>query len=183
MVFAHMPAGYLLTRFMSGRFGVRAPEATRLLMVGLAASVLPDMDLLYSFFLDLDQNGHHNMWPHLPLAWVAITLVAYALARLRDGELWRQAVLVFGANVMLHLVLDSLVGGIHWLYPFSDQLYRMTRVVPYYKWWLLNHIVHWTFIFEILIVLAAGAVFGMDMLRRRPPAELGAKLERDDICG
>ena len=46
MFIAHLPAGYLLTSAMQARMGDRSRGV---LAVGLAASVLPDIDLLWFY--------------------------------------------------------------------------------------------------------------------------------------
>jgi hypothetical protein len=109
---AHLPAGYLATTaLLHGR--QLAPAARRrLLRLGLAASVLPDLDLLYFYLVDGRRHVHHAYLPHLPLAWVAaLGATAAVLWRRRATSAARAALVVLGANVLLHLVLDTVAAA------------------------------------------------------------------------
>ena len=64
---------------------------------------------------------------------------------------------MFGINVLLHLVLDSIVGHIWWLYPWIDEPYSLTTVPAEYKPWWMSFILHQSFLLEI--ALLATAVF------------------------
>jgi inner membrane protein len=110
----HLPAGYLATMPVLGR---AAPgERRRLLLLGLAASVVPDLDLFYFYFVDERRHVHHSYLPHLPLAWVAaLAVAAVVLGPLRARRTAWLALAILGVNVLLHLVLDTVVGGIRWL--------------------------------------------------------------------
>ena len=55
MFVAHIPAGYLLTRYLSRGHADRKA----LILTGLVASVLPDTDLLWFYLVDNRQTAHH----------------------------------------------------------------------------------------------------------------------------
>ena len=60
--------------------------------------------------------------------------------------------------VMSHMLLDSVTSGIKWLYPFDDRyfgLWRLWLVPAGYDWWVLNYVLHWTFIYELSLVAAS----------------------------
>ena len=106
MFIGHLPAGYLATTAVLGR----------------AASVLPDLDLLYFYFVSDRRQVHHAYLPHLPLACLAaMGAAALVLWIVRARPTAWLALGVFGLNVMLHLVLDTSAGGIRWLWPFSHE--------------------------------------------------------------
>ena len=65
------------------------------------------------------------------------------------------ALAVFGANVMLHLVLDTTAGGIRWLWPASEAEFALSQPSARYTPWYLNFVLHWTFALEVAITLAA----------------------------
>src|SRR5438309_11966760 len=102
MFIAHIPAGYLLTRTLT--------RDRKLLALGMAASVLPDADLLWFYFVDHRQHGHHSFATQLPFDCLVATLFALALLPRHRFE-----VAIVSANVFLHLILDTVAGGIEWL--------------------------------------------------------------------
>lgn len=132
MLTAHLPAGYCLSRVT----GTSLPGA---LPVMLLFSVLPDFDLLWFYLVDNRSIHHHRYWVHIPAFWlVAGTLAAALLWRTP----YRNLVFVALAAIMLHLVLDSLVGGILWLAPFDNTLYHLVEVKPGGFHWLLTFVLH-----------------------------------------
>lgn len=155
MFVAHLPAGYLASRLLSNV--LRTPESGRKLLMstGLVASLLPDIDLAYFFLIDHRLHHHHTYWTHLPIFWLSILSIVYAiclLPKLRDA---RPFVLMFGANVFLHLALDSVVGDIWWLAPFLDEPFALFSIPARYTPWYLNFLLHWSFWLEIAITLTA----------------------------
>lgn len=172
MFIAHLPAGYLATRLILDHQPAPEPRRRSLLALGMAASVLPDLDLFWFYFVDDRRQVHHAYLPHLPLAWMAL-FAAAALAMWMRGAgrtVWL-AMLVFGANVMLHQVLDTMAGGIRWLWPFSDAELALSHVQARYEPWYLNFILHWTFVLEIAILAAAlGAARRRSLQGRVSPA-------------
>jgi len=62
---------------------------------------------------------------------------------------------VFFAAILLHLILDSIGGGILWAAPVNDHLYTLVTVPATHGHWVTNFILHWTFLAELAIWLAA----------------------------
>lgn len=150
MLIAHLPAGYLLAR---------ASRAQGLAMAAvLAGSVLPDLDLIWFYLIDDRAFHHHRYWVHAPGFWLMGALVALPLLRaFRPG--WLRPALVFLAAIFLHLVLDSLGGGIMWAWPLSTDLYRLVTVPATQPHWVASFILHWTFLAELVITAAAAALW------------------------
>lgn len=152
MFIGHLPAGYLATT------ALLRDEASRrrILRIGLFASVAPDLDLLYFYLVDQQRHVHHSYLPHLPLAW-AVTLGAVALGMRVRGAEWASwlTLAVVAVNVFLHLAMDTVAGGIRWLWPFSDVELVLATVQPRFDHWFLNFILHWTFALEVALVVAA----------------------------
>jgi len=147
---AHLPAGYLVTRGLQ-----RLKKMPVYLGIGLIASVLPDIDLLYFYTFGHRQVVHHDYFTHLPLFWVSAWLVCYVYAKM-SGQLKTQfLVLVFFTNIFLHLILDTFVGGINWLYPFSRQSIELITLSNTHDFWVLNFVLSRSFLVEILIALVA----------------------------
>lgn len=156
MFIAHLPAGYLATRLLLR--GRALPSATRrrLMALGLAASVLPDLDLLWFFTLGGRREVHHAYLTHKPFAWLAaLAATALVLGMLRASRMAWLALAVLGANVMLHLVLDTTAGGIRWRWPWSEAEFALSQPVARYDPWYLNFFLHWTFALEIALLIAA----------------------------
>ncbi|HVG49734.1 MAG TPA: metal-dependent hydrolase [Rubellimicrobium sp.] len=156
MFIAHLPAGYLLTSAIEARTGDRSRAV---LLTGLAASVLPDLDLLWFYLVGDRQNVHHAYLPHLPLFWIAVAALAWMAGRALRLP---RAPLLIGvalANLLLHMVLDSIAAGIWWLRPFSDLEVNLVRVPAVQAWWVWNFVLHWTFALELAITAAALALW------------------------
>ena len=161
MFIAHLPAGYLLSKGMVAighlrRLGERTKR--RLIAAGMVGAIFPDIDLLYFYLIDHRQHGHHSYWTHLPVFWVIAILIWVALFWQRSRE-WAWLGIVFGISVLGHMVLDSTAGGIRWLYPISTQYFRFAHVDAGQSWWVMNFVLHWTFLLEIAIVTVAGMVY------------------------
>lgn len=155
MFIGHIPAGYLVTSALLRARGW-APRG-RLMALGLAASVLPDVDLLYFYLFSDRRTVHHAFAPHLPLAWVPpLACAAGALRLARAGHTAWAALAVFTLNLYLHLVLDTVAGGIRWLWPFTDAELVLARVPARFDPWWLNFVLHPSFVLEVALVGAAG---------------------------
>ncbi len=161
MLVAHIPAGYIvsrsLLRSMGQEYNLRLYRIG--LIVGLIASILPDMDLLYFYFLDDRQHVHHSYLFHRPFFWAAVTAGLFTLRALVHSTLFRTAVVLICINVLVHLLLDSVTGGIAWLFPLTGERFVLFHVPARYDWWIWNFLFHWTFSFEILLLALAAAVF------------------------
>jgi len=151
MFIAHAPAGYLSARLLLAPLQV--PDCCRrgFLWSGVSGAVAPDFDLFYFHLVDHRAHTHHTYVTHYPALW--LTLLAAAL-------LWRRSApspgaamaVVFSLNGLLHMVLDSVVGGIRWLAPVSDHFFAVARVPARFHPWWLNFVLHWSFVLEVAIL-------------------------------
>jgi inner membrane protein len=157
---AHLPAGWLATTAVLRRRDLAPAARRRLTALGLAASVLPDADLLWFYTLGGRREVHHAYLTHKPGAWlVLLAAVALGMRAMRAGRTARLALAVLGANVMLHLVLDTAAGGIRWLWPASEAELALSHPPALHDPWWLNFALHWTFALELAICAAAVVVF------------------------
>ena len=154
MFIGHLPAGYLCTRALI-RHSAAPAQRGHLLRAGLVCSVLPDLDMLYFYLVDEQQHLHHAYWTHLPFFWLCLFGLAVLLAGAGGARRLLPLLLVGAANIMLHLILDTLVGGVRWLSPLSDAWLTLVEVPARYEPWVLNFILHWTFGLELLVCLGA----------------------------
>lgn len=156
MFIAHLPAGYLLTKAIQYKTD---NHAKKILWVGLIASIFPDSDLLYFYLIDNRQTLHHHYITHLPLAWLALAILTSVVLKHTNKTHHLIFVGVAFANILLHMVLDSIAAGIDWLYPIMDGELNLVTVPARYDWWVWNFVLHWTFALEILIMIAAYCVW------------------------
>lgn len=147
MFIGHLPAGYVLTKMVQ-----KNSKTTKYLLVGLVASVLPDIDILYFYLIDNRQNLHHSYWIHIPFYWLIIGAVTFSAIWLLKKKEYSVAAFIFFANIFLHLILDTIVGKVEWLYPLTDTAYFLFDVPAIYDFWVYNFIFHWTFLFEIGVI-------------------------------
>ena len=150
MFIAHLPAGYIFTKILQKRWKVK-----RYLGWGLLGSVFPDFDLLYFYLIDGRQTLHHEYWIHIPFYWLLVACVVYALIYASGRKKYLLPATFFLLGILLHLILDTVVGHILWLYPFTDRAFYLFEVPAVHEFWVYNFIFHWTFLFEIIILLWA----------------------------
>lgn len=144
MLTAHLSSGYCLGK-SSRLTGWTFAAAT-------AGAVFPDFDMLFFYFVDQQSIHHHRYWVHIPVFWLAVAgIVLLVLWRSR----YRAVALAFFAGILMHLLLDSVSGGIMWLAPFNTRLWGLVTVPASQPHWILSFVLHWTFAFEILIWGAA----------------------------
>lgn len=150
MFIAHLPAGYLLTRFITQR--VKHPEKSAWFMAaGLVGSVFPDIDMLYFYLIDMRLHHHHQYWTHIPSVWLIILIPLIGVSWITRHHFLTQTVALFGLNIMFHLLLDTVVGDIWWLSPWINHPYRLFTVPALYSPWQLNFLLHWSFALELAI--------------------------------
>jgi len=111
--------------------------------------------LLFFYLIDDRAFHHHRYWVHAPGFWLILLGVVTPLV-LRFPSTVKQATFWFFAAWLLHLCLDSVVGEIMWLWPFSDQMFSLATVQPTHSHFILSFMAHWSFLFEVMIWLLAG---------------------------
>lgn len=55
----------------------------------------------------------------------------------------------------MHLILDTLVGGILWLWPVDNRSVSLAVVPALYDHWIMSVVFHWSFLIEITITILA----------------------------
>lgn len=156
MLTAHLPSGYVLARVLPR--GIPA-----LMPVALLGAVAPDFDMIWFHFVDHGAIHHHRYWVHIPLFWAGVAAVALPLAGWAG---YLRTALVFFAAVFMHLVLDTISGGILWGAPFSGHLFALFEVPAAYGHWVISFMLHWTFLAEVVVWLVAAWLW----VRRRQVA-------------
>jgi zinc dependent phospholipase C len=105
-------------------------RGNRLIAVG---SVFPDLDMIWFYFFDHQRTHHHLYWTRVPAFWLTVSAgVVLALAAKRELRppvaLW-----FFLLGILSHLLLDSIIGNIYWLLPYSHQPFSLFTVNPQYS--------------------------------------------------
>ncbi len=156
MFIAHLPAGYVLARSLVKRLGISGTRRRTFVWAVLVGSVLPDFDMLYFYLIDNRQHGHHSYWTHIPAYWFAAMALMFFVSILFK---WPKALaLSFGVFVgcILHTLLDSVAGGgIQWGFPLNGDYFSLIHVESRYDWWVWNYVLHWSFAFEVMLMMWA----------------------------
>jgi len=162
---AHGFGGYLVTRFLIKRAEDKAYSNaifSRYILWGVFCSILPDFDLLYFYTLDERLHPHHSYWTHMPLFWIFATCAVYSVGH----GIYKKPIglycLILLVGTFLHLLLDTVAGGIYWLYPWSGYKFQWFEIQPHYYWWVFNYIFHWTMLMEVTLIMLAIIVYRRD---------------------
>ncbi|WP_306112869.1 MULTISPECIES: metal-dependent hydrolase [unclassified Roseovarius] len=142
MITAHLPAGYLTGRAIA--------HSGTCLWMAVIGGVLPDLDLIWFYLVDNRAFHHHHYWVHIPGFWLMLAALVLPVLQVTKPH-WLHPALAFLAGIFMHLCLDTVAGGIKWLWPLSDQLYRLFDIPAQYGHWVLNFILHPVFLLELLI--------------------------------
>lgn len=121
--------------------------------VGIISSVLPDFDLLLSFFID-DLN-HRKLISHSLLPYLALFIFILFLSRFfpkYKNEL-NVLNLIYILCVSSHLLLDYLVGGIVLLSPLSSGVYGFPIFFPINEYFIQNYFTSRYILFEIPLII------------------------------
>lgn len=123
MVFAHGPGSFLSVYALKKWWGKNVSEKNtkRLYLVGLFLGIAPDFDILYTLFID-GTHHHHEYITHTPFFYILCAGLLYSIGRLSRKNLIQVFSKVFLIATLSHMVFDSFMGSIQWLYPFSMQL-------------------------------------------------------------
>lgn len=154
MFIGHLPAGYLISSGILARSNQKftsVSEYRKFLWIGILGSLFPDIDLLWFYLIDKRQHLHHSYWIHIPIYWAGISAIFFFLGYALKNRAVILGTTLFSVNIFGHLILDTIVGKIRWLYPFSDYDVALFDVPTRYGWWVWNFVFHWTFIFETIL--------------------------------
>jgi inner membrane protein len=158
MFLGHIPAGYLVSYSiiqLRKDPNLSAHNTNKLLFIGLIAAVFPDIDLFYFYFIDNRQHLHHSYWTHIPFYWVIMGSLLLSIEYWLKNKKMIVVNYLISINLLVHFFLDTIVGKIKWLYPFSNEDIVCFHVPANYGWWVLNFVLHWTFLFELILLFLA----------------------------
>lgn len=163
MFIAHIPASYLYTSWLIEKWDIHEKIGlTKISIISLALimGVLPDIDLFYFYLIDHRQHNHHTYWTHLPFFWLLFLGIPTLIGLITKQKKLLWLTILIETNIILHLILDTHLGRIQWLYPISEHAIYLLEIPATHKNWILNFVLHWTFLLELLVVgLAANKLF------------------------
>jgi inner membrane protein len=145
----------MCSKLMLPRFERVVDSSIAFVTAGILGAVAPDVDMIYFYLVDHRQHHHHTYWTHYPIIW--LILLCLSALWLHAGQRKKLAALavIFSLNGVLHMFLDTIASDLWWFAPFWDQPFRLIMVPLLLKPWWLNFLVHWSFLFELCVILAA----------------------------
>lgn len=162
MMFAHVPAGYLLARLVR-RISPAAAGQRALLAWGMVGGIAPDIDLFWAKYVDHWTVHHHRYLTHWPNFWLLVLgLAALVLAWRRAGAGAWLALGVFTLGIGSHLFLDWMVSAMWLLAPFSDESFQLVHAPFSYRYWLFRVLSQWTTWVDIGIAALGGLLAWRD---------------------
>ena len=152
MLIAHMPAGYIVAK-------AAKQEKKSVVLSSLIFSIWPDLGLIYFYFFDNTSTFHRHHFPHLPIVMAIAFIATLPLYFWKPFKKFQIYYLLFFINWLIHLVLDTFTERIFWLYPFSNEGFRLIEIPAVFHHWIISFVLHWTFAVELAIVAIALILF------------------------
>ncbi|NKB49899.1 MAG: metal-dependent hydrolase [Alphaproteobacteria bacterium] len=161
MMIGHLPSAYLV-------YKIGAPRTlnTTVFMAGMVGALFPDIDLLWFYFVDNRAYHHHEYLTHRPAIWLGLLVAFFVFSRYFKNRLGLIG-MSFCIGAITHVVFDSTVGKIFWLWPFSDYSLTLVTVQATHSHFMLSFLAHWTFKVEIAVTTVAVIVFLHSRYRKR----------------
>ncbi len=159
MFFAHIPSGYIMSKFILNKVGGIPVASSSAFLAGIVGAIAPDFDMAYFYLIDDHQTHHHKYITHWPLLWTSLVMVFYLSLRFYKQSKIVCLALMFSLGGLLHIVLDGFVGDV-WLFaPYIDKPYSMFEVAARFQPWWLNYFLHWSFVMELAISVWAVVLY------------------------
>ena len=161
MLIAHLPAGYILAKKLFKNFKSSLLSKQFFFIAILSGAIFPDLDLFYFYFIDAKSVHHHYYFFHWPIIYLALLLIGSILYFFKSTPIKRLGLIscLFALAALLHLLLDTFVGDVWLFMPFIDRSYAMFQVPDVQSHWMLNFILHWSFLVEIFICIYSARLF------------------------
>ncbi len=141
----HIAAGYLTADLLIkiGKPNLPANELRALPWIGAAFGFAPDLDMFvafaqaHGFTIPGTQINHRRFPTHRPFLWFCAGIIIYAAAAVFGrsqtqnanaatlAEFWKYIGLIVWIAPWSHFALDSIKGGVKWLWPFRKNFYAL----------------------------------------------------------
>lgn len=154
MFMAHAPVGYITSRLLA-RYCADTPAQYRwFIACGMLGAIAPDFDWFWYLYVDHRQVDHHAYFTHLPITWLSALLLSSVWANCDKAR--GMLALSFCLGGLMHMVLDTLVGGIHWFAPFDHRTVVWFQPSPdFLALWWFYFLFHWSFKLELFLTALA----------------------------
>lgn len=170
MIIAHLPTGYILGSYLQN-MELETERKQRILQVALVGSVLPDLDMLYWFWVDRSLD-HHLFYTHIPAVYCLLIPIFVLCRQFKQTRFIGNLLLTLWLALLSHAILDTVVSGILWTFPFTGidashlihlvDKEQIPKVVnPYHVYvdvmglklegWVLNLMLHWSALIEYVL--------------------------------
>ena len=80
----------------------------------------------------LSLQSRHQSWSHGVTAWLALTVLLTLLIYIIPKRVTIKASIMMSLAYLLHMLCDTVSGGIGWLQPFSDDIIGAFYVSPFF---------------------------------------------------
>lgn len=150
MLTAHLPSGYIL-----GKSKINRLQQKTILVAAMFGAVFPDFDMLYFHLVDMGRTHHHEYISHWPLFWAGLCGPLIGIFHARGRSDLRNLTTAFFLGTILHLGLDSIASHVFWLKPFAEGRVGLLVVPASFSNWIWSFVFHWSFLFEVIIWIAA----------------------------
>lgn len=150
MVFAHSLIGVPVTYLISKNYldKLSLSKVNLVFFIGVIGAVFPDFDLLLSFFIE-DLN-HRALITHSVFIYLVLWFILYLVFKKIGNKFLNLCLAVFFVNVLIHLFLDYLVGGISLFSPFVVGIYGNVLYFGDSSSFFDNYFRSWYMLTEIL---------------------------------
>jgi membrane-bound metal-dependent hydrolase YbcI (DUF457 family) len=171
----HISAGLLSAVALNGILqpNLTAEQYSASLILGALFAFLPDLDMFYAFakvraFKLSAKVDHRRFFSHIPLLWLLLGIFFFLISN-ADQQRFVSVLLVVAT--WSHFLLDSVHGGVEWLWPLSNKKYALFKLVEqdvpmkeglggFFEYWLgfisrykKNLVL--TFYLEIILIMTA----------------------------
>ena len=174
MIVGHLPAGYICSKLLQRHFEGFVGSSRVFIAAGIAGAVVPDLDMLHFYLIDHCRYHHHTYWTHYPIIWLALLCASAMWLRIGRKKYTAALAVIFSLNGVVHMVLDTIASHVWWFAPFWDKPFNLITVPIVVRPWWLNFFTHWSFTFELFIILWALLILkrssAVTCRRQAPPA-------------
>jgi membrane-bound metal-dependent hydrolase YbcI (DUF457 family) len=156
MLAAHLVPGYFAAVKLQTRWHPEWSRNRRAVLWGVAlfSTVAPDLDVIYNGLFRGFFN-HSTLWTHSVLVHGTIALCWLILNRIRRWKYLEMLAGLIAIGGCSHLLLDTIVHGVTWLYSFSMRVFVAPFAVRVLEGGVLAYITDPIFLAEPgLIILA-----------------------------
>ena len=151
MLFAHIPVGYLVTHSLIKKFNLKFNPYW--IALGLFASVLPDLGIIYQLFSGKMHETHRYYITNLPLFYLTVFLIGVIVSCFIKKNWLKYGNYILFANIFVHLLLDTAYYGIRWFWPIYPKLIAIYNIDGSGGIRVANYFHHWYWYLEIAIII------------------------------